>query len=112
MLLVCKQFFNIMKRISRTTMTCPIAEPTCLDPTSPPSNEDIACRSRIFAMLENKDAAVKLRSLRILGRNLPKKARNQIVTKAELKQRQRLTEYHGGCLYRSIGNARNLRKLM
>ena len=111
-LLVCKQFFNIAKRIARTTVTCPITEPTCLDPTSPPSDEDIACRSRIFAIMENEDAAWKLRSLRILRRNLPGKAPNQIVTEAELEQRRRLTEYHSGRLYRSIGNARNLRELM
>lgn len=110
-LLVCKQFFNVVRRIAQTNVVCPIAEPTCLDPTSPPSYEDDARRSRVFAIVENKEAAGKLRSLRVLGRNLPDKCRNQIVTQSDLMQRQRLSAYHSERLYSSIVNATNLEKL-
>ena len=109
--MICKQFFNVGIRIARTNVVCPIAEPTCLDPTNPPSYEDDARRSRVFAIVENKEAAGELRSLRVLGRNLPGKCRNQIVTQSDLMQRQRLLEYYSERLYSSIVNATNLEKL-
>ena len=92
-------------------MTCPIAECTCLDATRPPSDGDETYRSRAFAILEDERAARKIRSLHILGRNLPAKSPNQIVVQAELRQRQRLTEYRSKRLFKCINNAGNLREL-
>lgn len=112
MLLVSRQFFSIAHSITRTSATCPIAESTCLDPTHPVPDEDDAQRSRVFALLEDKKAAGILRSLRVLGRNLPGKDCNQIVIQDELNQRLRLTKYHSERLNQAISNASNLEKLM
>ncbi|KAF7505052.1 hypothetical protein GJ744_001271 [Endocarpon pusillum] len=109
--LVCKRFFNVASRIARTDLTCLIAEPTCLDPTRPLSDKDDTHRSHAFKVLEDERAIRKIHSLHVLGRNLPAKGPNQIVVQAELRQRQRLTEYHRKRLFKCINNAQNLRRL-
>ena len=52
--------------------------PTCSNPTDPPSYQDDACRSRVFAIMANKELAGKVHSLHVSGRNLPGKGRNHI----------------------------------